>query len=63
MLIGRNGELKDLKIKEESYSKELDDSVRDAVIFSAPFEPLPKEYKGESVPIKFSFDYNVINKK
>lgn len=62
-LVGRNGELLDLKLKEKSYSEKLNDSAREAVIFSAPFAPLPKEYKGNSVPIEFSFDYNVVNKK
>ena len=63
MQIGKNGELLDLKVKERSYSKKLDNSAREAVIMSAPFEPLPNEYKGKSVPIEFSFDYKVRTKK
>ena len=62
-VIGRNGELLDLRIKEKSYSEKLDESAREAVIISAPFASLPIEYKGSSVPIEFSFDYNVVNKK
>lgn len=63
MLLNRNGELLDLRVKEKSYSEKLDNSAREAVILSAPFKPLPKEYKEKSVPIEFSFDYNVVNKK
>ena len=32
-----------------------------AIELTAPFRPLPPEFKGQSVPIEFTFDYNVLN--
>jgi len=41
----------------------MDAAAIEAVKASSPFEPLPKEYKGESIPIEFTFDYNIIGHK
>ena len=59
-IIGKNGELIDVTITESSNVKSVDDSALKAVRDSAPFEPLPKSYKAESIPIEFTFDYNII---
>lgn len=61
--IEKDGSLKDLKLIKYSKNKELNTSAIDAIKKTAPFRPLPKEFKGESVPVEFSFDYNVINKE
>ncbi len=40
----------------------MDASVLEALNKSAPFSPLPKKYKGNSVDVQFTFDYNVHKK-
>ena len=57
--IAKNGELLDAIIIKSSDNKSVDDSAINAIKKSAPFKPLPKKYKGDSVPIEFTFDYNV----
>ena len=41
----------------------MDEAALKALELTAPFEPLPKEFKGKSVDIQFTFDYNVLDKK
>lgn len=60
-LVEKDGNLKDLKITEPSKNTEANKAALDAVEKTAPFKPLPKEFTGKSVPIEFSFDYNVLN--
>lgn len=55
--VGKDGSLKDLKIIKTSGNIKMDKSVLNAIKKTAPFKPLPKEYKGQSVPIEFDFDY------
>ena len=55
--ISKEGRLSDLKILESSGNKEADDAAIKA-IQGVKFEPLPAEYKKDSVDIKFTFDYN-----
>lgn len=43
-----------------SGNEKVDSAARKAIENSAPFEPLPKEYKDNSVAIDFTFDYNAI---
>ena len=59
-IIGKNGELIDVTITKSSDVKSVDEAALEAVRASAPFKSLPKNYKGESIPIEFTFDYNVI---
>lgn len=56
--IGRSGELKKVKIFKSSGDRKFDNEALNAVHQSAPFSPLPKEFKGSTVDVLFTFDFN-----
>ncbi len=58
--IGRRGELLSVRISKTSGSQANDQAAISAVQMSAPFRALPPEFKGSSVEIEFTFDYNVL---
>ncbi len=57
--IGRDGRLLSNKVFKSSGMPAADNAAKAAVELTAPFKPLPPEYKGDSVDIQFTFDYNV----
>ncbi len=57
--IARDGRLLNVKIHKSSGLPAADQAAIDAVKLTAPFRPLPAEYKRDSVDIQFTFDYNV----
>lgn len=57
--ISKDGRLLGIKVSKTSGLKTADDAAIAAVELSAPFKPLPTEYKRSSVDIQFTFDYNV----
>lgn len=57
--IGRDGRLLSLKVHNSSSVLEADQAALQAVKESAPFRPLPPEYRGDDIDIQFTFDYNV----
>lgn len=59
--IGRDGRLLSHKITKSSGVPLVDRAAMSAIELTAPFRPLPPEFKGQSVPIEFTFDYNVLN--
>lgn len=59
--IGRDGRLLSHKIIQSSGVPIQDRAAMSAIELTAPFRPLPPEFKGQSVPVEFTFDYNVIN--
>ncbi len=59
--IGRDGRLLSHRITKSSGVPLADRAAMGAIEATAPFRPLPPEFKGQSVPIEFTFDYNVIN--
>ena len=59
--IGRDGRLLSAKVTKSSGVPLADRAAMSAIELTAPFRPLPPEFKGQSVPIEFTFDYNVIN--
>lgn len=59
--IGRDGRLLSARITKSSGVPLADRAAMSAIELTAPFRPLPPEFKGQSVPIEFTFDYNVIN--
>ena len=59
--IGRDGRLLSHKIVKSSGVPLADRAALSAIELTAPFRPLPPEFKGQSVPIEFTFDYNVLN--
>ncbi|MBQ7287299.1 MAG: TonB family protein [Candidatus Gastranaerophilales bacterium] len=60
-VIGRDGRLLSAKVTKSSGVPLADRAAMSAVELTAPFSPLPPEFRGQSVPIEFTFDYNVIN--
>ncbi len=57
--INKDGTVPKSEILKSSGSKKMDASALEALNKSAPFSPLPKKYKGTSVDVQFTFDYNV----
>lgn len=60
--ISRSGELITYKLTQPIESNEANQAAVEALLNSAPFEPLPKQL-GESARIEFRFDYNAFQKK
>ena len=58
--IGRDGRLLSIKTVKSSGQPLSDAAAKAAVELTAPFKPLPPEYKGNSIDIEFTFDYNVL---
>ena len=59
--IGRDGRLLSRTITKSSGVPLADQAAMSAIESTAPFRPLPPEFRGTSVPIEFTFDYNVLN--
>ena len=57
--IGRDGRLLSLRIGKSSGSIPNDDAAKAAIELTAPFKPLPPDFKGPNIDIQFTFDYNV----
>ena len=59
--IARDGRLISHRIYKSSGLPAADRAAMSAVELTAPFKPLPPEYKENSVEIQFTFDYNVFS--
>ena len=59
--VARDGRLLNVKIKNSSGIKEVDDAAIKAVKLTSPFKPLPSGFKGDKVDIQFTFDYTIRN--
>lgn len=57
--VDKNGEIKDIEIVKSSGDDVFDADALNAISMSTPVDKLPQEFKGDSVKIQFSFDYNV----
>lgn len=57
--IARDGRLLNVKVQKSSGLAAADDAAISAVKLTAPFRPLPPEFKGDKVDIQFTFDYTV----
>ena len=57
--IARDGRLLSCRVSRSSGVQAADRAAISAVELTAPFKPLPPEFKGQSVDIQFTFDYNV----
>lgn len=57
--LAKNGNLLSSSVYKSSGDKQADKAALDALLNSMPFKPLPAEFKGKSVDIQFTFDYNV----
>lgn len=61
--IARDGRLLGVSVSKSSGLASADKAALAAVKLTAPFKPLPAEYKESSVDIQFTFDYNVFGAK
>jgi len=57
--IARDGRLLNVKVVKSSGSPAADKAALAAVELTAPFRNLPSDFRGDSVDIQFTFDYNV----
>jgi len=57
--IAKNGQLLSNKVSKSSGLPAADRAALNAVEVTAPFRPLPAEFKGQYIDIQFTFDYNV----
>ena len=57
--IAKDGRLLTCSVFKSSGLPSADKAAVNAVQLTAPFRPLPAEYKGQSIDIQFTFDYNV----
>lgn len=57
--IARDGRLLSARVFKSSGIPNADKAAISAVELTAPFKPLPPDYKGSSIDIQFTFDYNV----
>lgn len=57
--IARDGRLLSVRVFKSSGLPNSDKAALNAVELTAPFKPLPPEFKGQSIDIQFTFDYNV----
>lgn len=57
--IARDGRLLSVRVFKSSGIPNCDKAALSAVELTAPFRPLPTEFRGASIDIQFTFDYNV----
>ena len=57
--IAKDGRLLSCSVYKSSGLQGADKAAINAVQATAPFRPLPAEFKGQSIDIQFTFDYNV----
>ncbi|MBE7712597.1 MAG: TonB family protein [Cyanobacteria bacterium SIG26] len=57
--IAKDGRLLNCSVFKSSGLQNADKAALNAVQLAAPFRPLPPEFKGQSIDIQFTFDYNV----
>lgn len=57
--IAKDGRLLNCRVHKSSGLPNADKAAINAVQMAAPFRPLPPEFKGQSIDIQFTFDYNV----
>ena len=57
--IAKNGRLLSIRVFKSSGLPNSDKAALNAVELTAPFRPLPAGFRGNSIDIQFTFDYNV----
>lgn len=57
--IAKDGRLLSVRVYKSSGLPSADKAALNAVELTAPFRPLPAEYRNSSIDIQFTFDYNV----
>ena len=59
--IAKDGRLLSCRVSKSSGLPSADQAALKAVELTAPFRPLPADFKGQNIDIQFTFDYNVFN--
>ena len=59
--IAKDGRLLSCRVHKSSGMPSADQAALKAVELTAPFRPLPADFRGQSIDIQFTFDYNVFN--
>ena len=59
--IAKDGRLLSCRVHKSSGLPSADQAALKAVELTAPFKPLPPDFKGQNIDIQFTFDYNVFN--
>ena len=59
--IAKDGRLLSCRVQKSSGLPTAAQAALKAVELTAPFRPLPADFKGQSIDIQFTFDYNVFN--
>lgn len=57
--IAKDGRLLSVRVFKSSGIQNADRAALNAVQLTAPFRPLPRDFRGPSIDIQFTFDYNV----
>lgn len=57
--IAKDGRLLSVRVFKSSGIPNADKAALNAVELTAPFRPLPSDFRGSSIDIQFTFDYNV----
>lgn len=57
--IAKDGRLLSCRVYKSSGLQSADAAALKAVELTAPFKPLPADFKGQNIDIQFTFDYNV----
>ena len=57
--IAKDGRLLSCRVFKSSGLQSADAAALKAVELTAPFKPLPADFRGENIDIQFTFDYNV----
>ena len=61
--IAKDGRLLSCRVHKSSGLPSADQAALKAVELTAPFRPLPADFRGQSIDIQFTFDYNVFGAK
>lgn len=59
--VSRDGRLVGVRIVQGSGIAVADQAAVQAIQASAPFRPLPPNYRGSTIDVQFTFDYNVLS--
>ena len=57
--IAKDGRLLSCRVHRSSGLPSADQAALKAVELTAPFRPLPADFKGQNIDIQFTFDYRV----
>ncbi|MBQ4646328.1 MAG: TonB family protein [Candidatus Gastranaerophilales bacterium] len=60
-ILNKDGYIESINITSSTGNKAAQDYAIETLYKSQPFEKFPKEYIKRTLPIEFSFDYNIIN--